>query len=149
MSEKPKIDDKNKLKSFKDIKSIDELDFSQLELIRGETPPDINEKCLQLCKDYLSGNWSQQTVDTIVVKRITGGMVSQLYYCGIKEPDNNEDVPQEVAIKLYGKNSSESFESSRIRDVVIALVFSEKNIGPKIYGLFEEGQIQKYYKVKY
>ena len=149
MTENQKIENKSKLKSFKDIKSIEELDLTQVELIRGETPSDINEKCLQLCKHYLSGNWSQQTVDTIVVKRITGGMINQLYYCGIKEPDNNENVPQEVAIKLYGKNLFESFESSRTRDVVIALIFMDKNLGPKIYGLFEEGQIQKYYKVKY
>ncbi len=40
--------EKNKLK---DIQSIDDLDFDKIELKRGETPPDIKEKCLQLCKD--------------------------------------------------------------------------------------------------
>ena len=82
------------------VKSLDELDFDKMEMVRGHTPNNIEELCLQLCKDYLSGNWSKQTVDTITVKRLTGGMMNQMYHCSIKDPDHSEKVPQEVAIRL-------------------------------------------------
>ena len=129
------------------VKSLDELDFDKMEMVRGHTPNNIEELCLQLCKDYLSGNWSKQTVDTITVKRLTGGMMNQMYYCVIKDPDHSEKVPQEVAIRLYGKPPVDETDKSRLRDLVISLIFSEKNIGPKVYGIFEQGQILKYYKV--
>ena len=141
--------EETKLKSFKDIKSIDDLDFDKIELIRGQTPTDIKEKCLKLCKDYLSGNWSEQTIDSIEVRRVTGGLVNQLYYCGITKPNTNAEVPQEVAIRLYGEISFLGAEEGRIRDTVIALVFSQNKLGPQIYGLFEGGQIQRFYKVFY
>ena len=46
---------KGGLESLKNLKSIDDWDFHNVEQIRGQTPHDINEKCLKLCKDYLSG----------------------------------------------------------------------------------------------
>ena len=151
MSKVLKVDEKNEFKKFSDINSIEDIDFAKMELIRGETPADIKEKCLRVCKDYLSGNWCQQTTDTITVRRITGGMINQLYYCAINELDRNNSgvVAQEVAIKWYGQNIYKDFEKSRTRDVVNALIFSENKLGPKIYALFEEGQIQKYYTHRY
>ena len=136
-----------KLKSFKDVQSIEDLNFDKIEMIRGETPNNIEEMCLQFCKDYLSGNWSQQTVETITVKRITGGMVNQMYHCAINDPDHSQEVPQEVSVRLYGKPILDVSDKTRIRDVVISLIFSERNIGPKVYGIFEQGQTLKYYKV--
>ena len=140
-------ENKNQLKSIKDIKSVEDLDLDKLELIRGKTPPDIKEQCLKLCRDYLSGNWSQQTVDTIQVKRITGGLLNQLYYCAITEPDSSCGVPQEVAIRLYGHNVFESTDKERVRDLVVSVIFSMNGLGPKLYGICERAQILKFYKV--
>ena len=115
-----------------------------------ETPEDIKEKCLKLCQDYLFGNWRRQTLDTIEVRRISGGLTNQLYYCSIIEKTAEEDVPQEVVIRLYGRKYFDSCENDgyeRLSDVVIGLMVSETNLGTKIYGVFEEGQIQKFYKV--
>ncbi|XP_054157315.1 uncharacterized protein LOC128955668 [Oppia nitens] len=136
------------IKNIEDITSMDDLDLDKIDLVRGETPIDINDQCLQLCKDYLSGEWIQQTVDTITVTRITGGLTNQIYYCGINEPNPTSKVPQEVAVKLYGKkfikNSSDNYE--RLPDVIIDLMISENQLGPKVYAIFEHGQIIKYYK---
>ena len=127
-------------------------------LIRGETPEDIKERCLQLCRDYLAHNWIQQTVDSIQVRRITGGLSNQLYYCGVNEPSLTSTAPQEVAIRLYGNklynnmtgDANEKLNdrsSERLSDVITSLMLSETQLGPKIYGLFEDGQIQHYYQV--
>ena len=137
---------------FKSGKAFEDIDFDKIEMVSGGTPKDIEEKCLNLCKDYLSGNWCQQTIETVEVRRITGGLLNQLYYIGIRKPDNNSNIPQETAIKFYGDfrpnfNSEEEDNNSRLKDQIISLLFSERNIGPKIYGIFENGQIQKFYKV--
>jgi hypothetical protein len=139
-------------KRLKDIDNIDDFDFDKIDLLRGETPDDIKEKCLKLCQDYLSGNWCQQTQDTIELKRISGGLTNQLYYCGIIDKSDDEEVPQEVAIRLYGRKFFDSCDNEgneRLSDVVIGLMVSETNLGPKIYGVFEEGQIHRFYKVSY
>ncbi|CAG2172746.1 unnamed protein product, partial [Oppiella nova] len=107
-------------------------------------------------RDFLAHNWIQQTVDTIQVRRITGGLSNQLYYCGVNEPSLTSTAPQEVAIRLYGNkwynnlNSdgnerSKDRSSERLSDVITSLMLSETQLGPKIYGLFEDGQILHYY----
>ncbi|CAG2102398.1 unnamed protein product [Medioppia subpectinata] len=120
--------------------------------MRGSTPPDYKQKCFDLCRDYLGGVWLNLTVDDVFVKRLCGGLTNQLYYCAFNEGHKSSDnkVPQEVAIRLYQakhlKDTNGGYE--RLSDVIIALMMSEKKLGPKIYGLFESGQIMAYYKHK-
>ena len=147
-----KIPEKLSLESLKDVKNMDEIDFEKLDLIRGKTPHDISEKCLKLCKEYLAGNWIQQTLDTIEVRRVSGGMTNQLYYCGILSPSGTSTVPQEVALRFYGEKYFNKFDQEskeRLTDVIISLLISESRLGPKIYGIFEGGQIQHFYKVSF
>ena len=137
------------------------MDLSILEKTgAGKTPDDIKDKCLILCQDYLSGVWLTQTIDNITVERLTGGMLNQLYYVSIDSVTNGNngqveevsDVPTEVAIKLTQKKplleESESEEKERLLgELVVNLMVSENGLGPKIYGVFDGGVIQKYYRV--
>ena len=141
----------NGFKSLQNVESFEDFDMSKMNLVKGETPKDIQQKCLQLCQNYLSGEWCQQTVNSIQVKRISGGLTNQLYHCAISKPNYSSKVPQEVVIRLYGiKYSyiSSNEENERLSDVVIGTLVSNNKIGPHLYGLFDGGQIQKYYKVK-
>ncbi|CAG2102573.1 unnamed protein product [Medioppia subpectinata] len=122
---------------------------------RGITPADINEKCLRLCADYLGGVWLKLTTDDIDIKIISGGFTNQLYYCGLNEDTRRSvgvgDEPQEVTIKLYQNkyfNNSGDEENERLSDTIIAQITSDRHLGPKIYGLFQSGQIMKYYRQK-
>jgi hypothetical protein len=130
---------------------VEDFDFEKMEILRGETPKDIKQKCFNLCKDYLGGNWLKLSIDEIEVKRLSGGFTNQLYYCAISKPLNPiGDEHQEVAIRFYGEkhfNNLDCEGNERLTDVIIALLVSEYNLGPKIYGLFKTGQIQAYYKV--
>ena len=122
----------------------------------GQTPDDIKEKCLKLCQDYLSGVWLTQTIDTITVERLTGGMLNQLYYVsinsvtnGVNSHEKDRDVPTEVAVKLTQKKTfldeSDIEEKERLLgELVVSLMVSENGLGPKIYGVFDGGVIQKY-----
>ncbi|XP_054157322.1 choline/ethanolamine kinase-like [Oppia nitens] len=142
------METKKKLINIEEITSFEELDLENIDLYKGEKPTDIMDQCLQLCKDYLSGEWIQQTVDTITVRRITGGLINQLYYCGINKQNITSKVPQEVAIKLYGEKPMKTNDNNyeRLNDTIIDLIVSVNQLGPKIYALFEHGQIQRYYK---
>ena len=136
--------------NLKDLKDIDDFAFDKVDLVRGQTPDNIKERCLKLCKDYIANDWEGQTVDTINFKRLSGGMTNQLYYIGIAQPSSNSTVPQEVAIRLYGPkhfNNNNNDGNERLTDVIIALMVSENQLGPKIHGIFEDGQIQHFYKV--
>ncbi|CAG2115101.1 unnamed protein product, partial [Medioppia subpectinata] len=146
---------KKSLQTLKDCKRVEDVNFAELEIIRGQTPDDINDRCLQLCQQYLSGIWSQQTADTIHVRRLTGGLTNQLYHCSLNRQSSDTDVgaegcaPREVAIRLYGSkyvNINGTDGNERLTDIIIALLASRSRLGPKIYGLFEGGEILAYYK---
>lgn len=155
MNGNPKNEDKkttlNDLNFFKDIK--------QEDLIRGNTPDDIEQRCYDLCKEFIGGTWSHCTIDDLTVKRISGGLTNQIYYVGIKDSVDlkcnsvykNGNEPREVAVKLYQKKHLDfgmgNFE--RLNDTIITTIISELNIGPKVYGIFEDGVIQEYYKVSW
>jgi hypothetical protein len=129
----------------------EKIDFSKLEILRGKTPEDIKQRCFQLTKDYLGGVWLNISIDEIEVKRLSGGFTNQLYHCVISKPMQPDgDEPLEVAIRLYGGkhfNNLNCEGNERLTDVIIALLVSQNKLGPKIYGFFESGQIQHYYKV--
>ena len=133
-------------------------DFNDFELevkdkFKGETPIDIKKKCLTLCQTYLGGKWTELSVDDIQIRRRSGGMSNQVYYCGIPEPMRGTgDEPQEVAVRLYGfKMDFKTFDEDcpRKSDAIVWLMASERGLGPKVYGLFPEGQIHKFYQVSF
>ncbi|XP_054157051.1 choline/ethanolamine kinase-like [Oppia nitens] len=137
------------LEIINNIKNFDEIDFLSMELTRGKTPEDIKERCLQLCQDYIAGDWIRQTVDTIEVIRITGGLTNQLYKCSIIEPIGSTTDPSVVAIRLYGSkyyNKDICDGSERLSDIIIAMMMSVKKLGPELLGVFTGGDITAFYK---
>lgn len=130
------------------------LDISPDQWMRGEALPDVEVKCMKLCANYLGGSWIQVTdhVQDLEVRRITGGLTNQLYYVGLRQHIPTEvDEPREVAIKFYQPKLAppEDGHNERLSDVIIVLLASQLGIGPRIYGLFDEGMIQSYHQVVY
>jgi choline/ethanolamine kinase len=127
-----------------------DIDFEKVEILRGETPEDIIQKCLVLCKDYLGGIWAKISVENIELQRITGGFSNQIYHCALKQSvEPIGDEPREVALRFYGEKQSnlDCETNNRINDAIISVLMSEHNLGPKIYGIFPDGEIQQYCKV--
>ena len=123
---------------------------SQVKL-KGATPEDIQNRAHQLCGEYLGGAWTEITVDQLVLTRISGGFTNQLYYCSLPEGTTPiGDEPKEVALRLYGHKLFGTWDhaNERFSDTVVSVMMSEKGLGPKIYGVFPDGEIQKYYKVR-
>lgn len=60
-----------------------------------------------------------------------------------------KEVPREVTIKFYQKKHFRLPDGNheRLTDTVIGLLCSQTEVGPKVYGIFDDGIIQGYYKV--
>ncbi|XP_054157293.1 choline/ethanolamine kinase-like [Oppia nitens] len=120
-----------------------------LKLERGQTIDNFKQKCYELCQQYLGGIWLNTTIDEVEVRRLSGGLTNQLYYCAINKTTGNtsgDDIPHEVVVRFYQEKHFS--ENERMSDTVIAVLISGNNLGPKLYGIFPGGQIQKYYQHK-
>ncbi|CAG2164693.1 unnamed protein product [Oppiella nova] len=117
------------------------------EIFRGQTPEDIDNKCLTICAKYLEGVWKTITINGLDINRISGGFTNQLFHCRLKDNIQvNGNEPKDVFIRLYGPKWVKSSEpgSERLLDAIINVLASEYNLGPKVYGIFDEGILGEY-----
>ena len=121
--------------------------------VTGEQPNDLEQMCLKLGQKYMAEHWRSLSIENIEVKRLTSGLSNQTYYCKIRESVTAEN--NQMIVRLYGITNRMNFETlelkteMKIDEGIVALMASEKGIGPKVYGLFEKGQIMKHYQVYY
>ena len=121
--------------------------------VEGHNQRVDKNKCLDICKTYLSGFWLNLGLQDIEVERLTGGLSNHVYRCkALNNSGDDSEVPREVVIRLYG-DEYETFNRqdfvSPLNNGIKATLLSHVNLGPKVYGVFEEGQLLKYYKVLY
>ncbi len=77
-------------------------------------------------------------------------MSNQIYYCKIVDTQEKDSTKiNEVVIRLYGNIPIFNKMSKHIQfnQTIIGLLVSDYGLGPKVYGMFSEGQVQKYYPV--
>ena len=129
------------------------------DFIRGSTPPDIDQQCLDLCRTYIGGSWSlASSTQDINVSRIIGGLSNQLYRVQLSEnvPKSAAanilypEDPRDVTVKLYQSKLPKCYhddDGERLNDTIILTAMSQEGLGPKVYGVFDGGVIQAYHKV--
>lgn len=141
------------------LKTWEEL--SKDDMVRGETPTNIAEKSLKLCQKYVGGVWLQaQTIKDIEVTRIKGGLTNQLYKVALgahiaKQHEESVNEPHAVALKLYQPKHAvfadnlihDAFE--RLPDAIVLSMVSQSGISPKVYGIFPDGFVQRFYEVEF
>jgi choline/ethanolamine kinase len=59
--------------------------------------------------------------------------------CGLRDGFNN-DTPNKVLLRFYYNPDKDN----SITDTIVFALLSERKIGPKLYGLFNEGRIEEY-----
>lgn len=130
------------------------------DCIRGSTPVDLASRCLAICQLYIGGSWTQaKDASQVQVQRITGGLTNQLYsvqlidsVASVSNPVYPKE-PRKVAIKLFQKklinpNFGQREEYERLSDVVVLTLLSEAQVCPKVYGIFDDGFVQTFYKAR-
>lgn len=131
---------------------------------------EIRSAASRLCSDYLTGRWKTISADDIIVKRVSGGLSNFLYYISLPEEvsDKNSnnlcnsqtavstskrqrkdsaacgDEPTEVLLRIYGQTHGEHALETMITESVVFALLSERNLGPKLHGLFPGGRIEQY-----
>ena len=79
----------------------------------------------------------------------SGGLSNYLYLCALPEDWATENgEPRKVLLRLYGEillNNTEFL----VNDSVIFALLSERQIGPKLFGVFQGGRVEEYIKVRY
>ena len=87
-----------------------------------------------------------------------GGLSNQLYYCAL--PENLKArgrEPTEVLLRMFGKHlsgpasdseeSAEYFVAALVLENVIFTLLSERDLGPKLYGVFAGGRLEEFIQV--
>lgn len=73
-------------------------------------------------------------------------MSNYLYLCSLPAthtPLNGE--PNQVMLRMYGQLMDGN--DSKVTDSVITMLLSERNLGPKLYGIFPGGRLEEYIPV--
>jgi choline/ethanolamine kinase len=123
--------------------------------LRGQTPDNIKSLALQTCDQYLAGIWSNISEDQIIVDRISGGLTNQIYSVTLTDDvvpkkEEEENQPRKVILRLYGEKHMQNSEdlkdirNQRLSDAVIGVLLEERNLGPKLYGVFPRGELQEF-----
>ncbi|XP_055849186.1 choline/ethanolamine kinase isoform X2 [Episyrphus balteatus] len=138
--------------------------------LKNASMDEIRNAASRLCRDYLTGRWKSITSEDIVVKRISGGLSNFLYYISLPEEQSDKnsnnlcnsqtaistskrqrkdsaacgDEPTEVLLRIYGQTHGEHALETMITESVVFALLSERNLGPKLHGLFPGGRIEQY-----
>lgn len=125
--------------------------------VRGETPPDIAPRCLELCKAFIGGAWhlAVNEGEDFVVSRITGGLTNQLYRVRLSQQLISKSAGiatkcTDAAVKFYQSKNVKNYhaeDGERHSDIIVNTLFSQLGLGPKVLGLFNDGMVLQFYEV--
>ncbi|ELU01520.1 hypothetical protein CAPTEDRAFT_173503 [Capitella teleta] len=102
------------------------------------------EKGFSMCKHFIGGSWSRISKKDFCIKTITGGLSNLLYQCSVSDKvETGEGEPRMVLLRIYGQIIQENTETVVTDSVVFALL-AEKNMGPKLFGVFTGGRVEEY-----
>lgn len=108
---------------------------------------DMRDKAYNICRKFLSGTWKKISSHDMVFKSVSGGLSNLLYYCSLPETHTPlYGEPSQVLMRMYGQIPSEGNEST-VTESVICTLLSERNLGPKLYGVFPGGRLEEYIPV--
>uniref|UniRef100_A0A1I8AXR7 Choline/ethanolamine kinase n=1 Tax=Meloidogyne hapla TaxID=6305 RepID=A0A1I8AXR7_MELHA len=103
---------------------------------------EFKEKTHVVCARFLGGAWKTVSHEDLKINRVKGGMSNMLFLCRLTEnhpPIKNE--PDKVLLRVYFNPET---ESHLVAESVIFTLFSERHLGPKLYGIFSGGRLEEY-----
>lgn len=106
------------------------------------THKEFKEKTHVVCARFLGGAWKTVSHEDMKINRVKGGMSNMLFLCRLTEnhpPIKNE--PDKVLLRVYFNPET---ESHLVAESVIFTLFSERHLGPKLYGIFSGGRLEEY-----
>ncbi|XP_049580087.1 choline kinase alpha isoform X2 [Syngnathus scovelli] len=114
------------------------------ELVRLETPDqDTRLNAYHWCKEFLNGAWKTLAEDDFEITIIRGGLSNKLFLCSLPDSvDTIGDEPRSILLRLYGA-ILQGAEAMVLESVMFAIL-AERELGPKLYGIFPQGRLEQY-----
>uniref|UniRef100_A0A8C6TGN6 Ethanolamine kinase n=1 Tax=Neogobius melanostomus TaxID=47308 RepID=A0A8C6TGN6_9GOBI len=123
--------------------------------------PDTRRKAYSWCREFLHGAWKELNEMDFQITVIRGGLSNKLFLCSLPDCMGTvEDEPRNVLLRLYGAilqmscNKGESGQSSKennfqgaeamVLESVMFAILAERELGPKLYGIFPQGRLEQY-----
>ena len=80
---------------------------------------------------------------------IRGGLSNILYKCSLKDsyPVSKKE-PRHILLRLYGEIIFENTDTV-LNDSVTFTLLAERNLGPKLYGVFNKGRLEEFVPVSF
>ncbi|XP_040893501.1 choline kinase alpha isoform X1 [Toxotes jaculatrix] len=132
------------------------------ELVCPDQPDlDTRRKAYLWCREFLHGAWKSLDEDDFHVTIIRGGLSNKLFLCSLPDSlDTVGDEPRSVLLRLYGAilqmscNKGDSRQSNKenhfqgaeamVLESVMFAILAERELGPKLYGIFPQGRLEQY-----
>uniref|UniRef100_A0A3B4DVN9 Ethanolamine kinase n=1 Tax=Pygocentrus nattereri TaxID=42514 RepID=A0A3B4DVN9_PYGNA len=106
-----------------------------------DTRPDVPDqqtkhKAYLWCREFLHGAWKTVGEDA-------GGLSNKLFLCALPEEQQSAgDEPRNVLLRLYGA-ILQGAEAMILESVMFAIL-AERQLGPKLYGIFPQGRLEQF-----
>ncbi|RWS27241.1 choline/ethanolamine kinase-like protein 3 [Leptotrombidium deliense] len=118
-----------------------------MEKLESQQSVEMKDRAYQICREFLSGSWKQISSSDMVFQAVSGGLSNILFLCSLPSthtPLNGE--PTQVLLRMYGQMHSTGDDQTQITvtESVIFMLLSERNLGPKLYGVFPGGRLEEY-----
>ncbi|KAB5574737.1 hypothetical protein PHYPO_G00212480 [Pangasianodon hypophthalmus] len=95
------------------------------------------------CQSFLSGAWKTITQEDFEISIVSGGLSNLLYKCSL--PDHVNPIraePSCVLLRIYG--AILQGVDSLVSESVMFAILAERELGPRLYGIFPEGRLEEY-----
>ncbi|KAM4619054.1 choline kinase alpha isoform 1-T1 [Polymixia lowei] len=132
------------------------------DIIRPDQPDlETKRKAYLWCREFLHGAWKIVSEEDFQITIIRGGLSNKLFLCALPDTLNNVgDEPRSVLLRLYGAilqmscNKGDSGQSNKenqfqgaeamVLESVMFAILAERELGPKLYGIFPLGRLEQY-----
>ncbi|XP_059420418.1 choline/ethanolamine kinase-like isoform X2 [Carassius carassius] len=105
--------------------------------------PDTRRRAFSWCRDFLSGSWKAISENNFQIKIVSGGLSNLLYMCSLPTDVQPTGVePRRVLLRIYGA-ILQGVDSLVLESVMFAIL-AERELGPRLYGIFPEGRLEQY-----
>ena len=96
--------------------NMSDTSFGISDIRCGDIPENITSLALKTCQEHIGLSWDTIDETQLILRRITGSLTNQLYYCGIPDDVPSEhDEPREMVLMIYGKKLITIFSAIDLR----------------------------------
>ncbi|KAK2841823.1 hypothetical protein Q5P01_012023 [Channa striata] len=132
------------------------------ERARPDQPDqDTRRRAYLWCREFLHGAWKSLAEDDFRITIIRGGLSNKLFLCSLPDSvDTVGDEPRSILLRLYGAilqmscnkgdsqplNKDNHFQGAEamVLESVMFAILAERELGPKLYGIFPQGRLEQY-----